>query len=302
MCVVAVVVASCSNSVTARATSGERPGPATEDAPSALCLHLAAMTTILDGTLPDAEGFASLDEHVDAVIELAPTDVADALEAIRPQLQRRAGDPYDIDQMEAAAATVDEYAAIQCGKSVFDPRATPQQPIVPGVDEVPQTELPEAYLSDRMVMTTRAGSLQVRWEMPRTNLLDGPRPLRHIPAPAIGTFWVYGGPDVELRYDAMLLTNLSHLGTTDEAIASEALTSLNGPTPIRLTAGTGQTSRFMVDWVQPNGDRVYFGKAWSWEGNVFSLAVGAPWDREDLAQAAIDQLLTMTRTVRFEPL
>src|SRR5690606_27106148 len=140
---------------------------------------------------------------------------------------RRAGDPFDRDLMYDAGSTVDEYAVLHCGVSVFDPRATPERPVVPRPEDVPQSELPEGYLPDRIVMTTRAGSQQVRWEMPRTNLLDGPRPLRHIPSPATATFWVYGGPGVELRYDAILLTDLSHLGSTDEEIAREALTLLN---------------------------------------------------------------------------
>lgn len=268
-----------------------------------LCERFAAVTDGLrDLDLSEPGAREAADARLRAAAELVPDEVAEALELERLELYREPGDPYDADLMWDVGVVVDGYAVETCGRSVFDPRVTSENPTKPRPETIPQSELPEEYLPDRPVLMTRAGSYQVSWAMPRPNLIDGPRPLKYIDAPATGTFWAYGGVGVEVRYDATLLTDLGHLGTTDEEIARAALTNLNGANPISLSGVEDHGTRTSIDWSQPHGDRVYFGTAWSFEGNVFAVSVAVPWDREDLADAAIQEMLSMSWSIRFDPL
>ena len=80
------------------------------------------------------------------------------------------------------------------------------------------------------------------------------------------------------------------------------MTALNGDAPILLSDSTQLDRTLTLDWQQDGDDRVYLGAAWSWEGNVFTLAVGIHYGNEHLGKAAYEQLHAMIDTVEFEPL
>lgn len=235
-------------------------------------------------------------------IALAPADVAEALQGQSDGLwftpEETQAKPPGVSGREQD--TIDVFAVEQCGTSVFDARITPEspQPIDPAT--VAQTLLGSDYLPDRPSLTAEAGGTTIRWRMPRINLIDGPRPPRNLDPPAEVTIWSYGGAGVDLRYDATLITGLAGLGANDDEIARAALSRFNGGTPIRMLTSKRSNGRLELPYQEQAVDRVWFGLAYSWDGNLFTVSVGVPWNREDLTDAAQIELARFNLSVVFE--
>jgi hypothetical protein len=138
--------------------------------------------------------------------------------------------------------------------------------------------------------------------MPSITGIDGPRSLRHIEAPAIGTFWVsLQGPD-PLRYDATLLQDVGSPDSDPETVVVSAMDRLDGGSPIQFDPVTESNGVAEVGFVEQFDNRIYIGEAYAWKGQVFSMSAGYPASRPDLRVTAQDALRTMERDLSFSPL
>lgn len=290
---VAVIVSGCGVLDSTQAKGVGVSGRVTE-----LCEALATISALwgVDSLGPE------MTEALRTAIASAPPSIAAALQAQSDELWNTPEENQQLVPGEGRAQqnAIDVVAVEQCGVSVFDARITPESPEPIDPSEVPQVDVGANYLPDRQRLSTSAGGVTVWWEMPRINLIDGPRPPRNIAAPANVTYWAYGGVGVDLRYDAMMLTGLGHLGANDDEILRAALTQLNGGAPIEIGVSQRAGGRVEVDFIEQLEERTYIGFAYSWGGNVFSVAVGIPWNREDLMEAARRELVRMDDTVTFE--
>lgn len=241
-----------------------------------------------------------VDEALTEAAALAPPELDEPFGTVLFDRRRDVSDPIDYRALDAAQQAIDVYVVGVCGFSVFNSRVTVDDPTPPmSPSEVDQTPLPPDHLPDRPMMFTVAGNYEIRWTMPRPNALDGPRPLRYIEAPAMGTFWIHGGWEIPVRYDVGIITDVGHMGGTDEEILINTLTQFNGKNPIQFQPAQQLAGRVLVDWMQSFDGRVYLGRSWSFEGNIFSISAAVPAERIDLAKAGSDQLLSVSRTVEF---
>lgn len=290
---VAVIVSACGVVDSTPAKAVGVSGRVTE-----LCGALATISALwgVDSLGPE------MTEALRTAVAAAPPSIAAALQAQSDELWNAPEENQQLVPGEGRSQqnAIDVFAVEQCGVSVFDARITSESPEPIDPTQVPQVDVGADYLPDRQRLSTTAGGVTVWWEMPRINLIDGPRPPRNVAAPASVTYWAYGGVGVELRYDAMMLTDLGHLGANDDEILRAALTQLNGGAPIQIGVSQRSGGRVEVEFSEQLSERVYVGRAYSWGGNVFTVAVGIPWNREDLVQAAQRELVRMDATITFE--
>ena len=152
------------------------------------------------------------------------------------------------------------------------------------------------------VHLARAADTRVKWLMPSITGIDGPRSLRHIEAPAIGTFWVSLQDGDPLRYDATMLQDVGPVTSDPKALVVDAMDRLDGDAPIQFDRVEESDGVADVGYVEQFDDRVYVGEAYAWKGQIFSLSAAYPASRPALRATAQDALRRMQRTLSFSPL
>ncbi len=173
---------------------------------------------------------------------------------------------------------------------VLNAKPTPRRPTI-------AEAMPEPW----QVHLARAAGTQIRWLMPATTGIDGPRSLLHIPAPAIGTFWVSMPVTENLRYDGTLLQDVGPASSDPKALVVDAVDRLDGEAPIDFGDVVQSGGAAEVDYIEQFDNRTYVGHAYAWSGQVFTLSVAYPADRVDLRMKAHDELHAMQGDVTFAP-
>lgn len=86
----------------------------------------------------------------------------------------------------------------------------------------------------RITLCSSLGPVSV--ELPGEVTIDGPRDLRNLDAPAVGTFAMSYGPDEELRYDALVIDRADRFESNDRDRLRYVLEHLDGD-PDAITLG-----------------------------------------------------------------
>lgn len=141
-------------------------------------------------------------------------------------------------------------------------------------------------------------------DMPGPVRVDGPRPLAHLSAPAEGTFAVSYGSTDDRRYDAFVIDEAAHVGSTGVTLARGVLLPLDGDRrSVALEDPVTVDDHVEVPYVETFDDRKMYSHALAGRGVVCAFSVGlrdgtAPTE-VDLGHADLDR---MRRSVSFPAL
>ncbi len=112
-------------------------------------------------------------------------------------------------------------------------------------------------------------------DLPGPVEIEGPRPLRHLAEPTVGTFARSYGSDLPLRYDAFLIDHAEQLGTTDARRLAYVLRHLDGdPNVVTLHSITTSGSNTQVEYEEVFNDRYLYAYGFARKGVIVVVNVG----------------------------
>lgn len=132
-------------------------------------------------------------------------------------------------------------------------------------------------------------------DVPRPMEFDGSRPPANLTDPAVVTYaWGYT-PDQIIRYDAYVVTDVGHYGSTDRGIARRVVRILNGaPDQMRIKAMEDRGDHAAGVYHERYDERDYRFRFLSFDGTIVAVGVGVhdgtPRELVDEASEQLDQM------------
>lgn len=146
----------------------------------------------------------------------------------------------------------------------------------------------------RVTLCSSIGPVDV--DLPGPVDLDGPRDLRNLAPPTVGTFAGALSADEELRFDALVIDRAGQYGGTDAAVLDHVVRNVDGnPELVELPRVDTVGGHAEASYTEEFNDRYLFAYAWARSGVVVVVNVGVHGDASAAVAKEANVLLLRIR-------